>query len=93
VADLTQTELTGFWDEGPMNRSDWLAIGITLRDPDGYAAFQSESSVFHDDLEDYATNEPCTSVAALGMACTAWYAPPAATPAPPPGVLELLLSN
>lgn len=94
VADLTQTELTGFWDEGPMNRSDWLAIGITLRDPDGYAAFQSESSVFHDDLEDYATNEPCTSVAALGMAFTAWYAPPGPpTPAPPPAVLELLLSD
>ncbi len=94
VADLTQTELTGFWDEGPMNRSDWLGLGITLRDPDGYAAFQSESCVFHDDLEDYATNEPCTSVAALGLAFTAWYAPVAQQPPSPlPAVLELLLGD
>ncbi|RJR42476.1 MAG: hypothetical protein C4567_07265 [Deltaproteobacteria bacterium] len=90
VADLTQTELTGFWDEGPMNRSDWLGIGIALKDPDGYAPFQSAASVYHDDLEDYATNEPCTSVAALGLAFTAWCAPPTQ---PTPAVLELLLSD
>lgn len=94
VADLTRTELTGFWDEGPMNRSDWLALNITLKDADGYALFQSAASLYHDDLEDYATNEPCTGAGALGLAICAWYAPPAPVPAPSlPAILELLLSN
>lgn len=77
VADLTQTELKGFWDEGPMNRRDWLGLNIPLQAPDGYAAFQSDAALYHDDLEDYGTNEPSTCVAALGLAFTAWYAPPA----------------
>lgn len=33
-------------------------IGITLYEPDEYAAFQSDLVVYHDDYGDYATNEP-----------------------------------
>lgn len=33
-------------------------IGITLQQPDEYAAFQSALAVYHDDYGDYSTNEP-----------------------------------
>ena len=33
-------------------------IGITLKDPDEYAGFQSNLVVYHDDYGDYSTNEP-----------------------------------
>lgn len=33
-------------------------IGITLNEPDEYAAFQSDLVVYHDDYGDYSTNEP-----------------------------------
>lgn len=33
-------------------------IGITLYQPDEYAAFQSDLVVYHDDYGDYSTNEP-----------------------------------
>lgn len=33
-------------------------IGITLANPDEYAAFQSDLVVYHDDYGDYSTNEP-----------------------------------
>jgi len=33
-------------------------IGITLYEPDEYAAFQSDLAVYHDDYGDYSTNEP-----------------------------------
>jgi peptidoglycan/xylan/chitin deacetylase (PgdA/CDA1 family) len=33
-------------------------IGITLHEPDEYAAFQSDLVVYHDDYGDYSTNEP-----------------------------------
>jgi hypothetical protein len=75
VADLTGSELVGFWDEGPMPRADWLALGITLSAPDAYAAFQSAAAVYHDDVADYATNEPTLVANALGLALATWYAP------------------
>jgi endoglucanase len=33
-------------------------IGISLYQPDEYAAFQSDLAVYHDDYGDYSTNEP-----------------------------------
>ena len=33
-------------------------IGISLQNPDEYAAFQSDLAVYHDDYGDYSTNEP-----------------------------------
>jgi hypothetical protein len=32
--------------------------GVTLTEPDEYEEFQSEKAVYHDDIGDYATNEP-----------------------------------
>lgn len=71
VADLTGSQLAGFWDEGPINKADWDDLGITLQGSDKYAAFQSNDALFHDDVEDYGTNEPTLDAAAHGLALAA----------------------
>jgi peptidoglycan/xylan/chitin deacetylase (PgdA/CDA1 family) len=45
--------------DGPVYGSIYKnLIGITLFQPDEYAAFQSDLAVYHDDYGDYSTNEP-----------------------------------
>ncbi|GAB3999233.1 hypothetical protein GCM10028807_48890 [Spirosoma daeguense] len=45
--------------DGPVRGSIYRnLIGITLYEPDEYAAFQSNVAVYHDDYGDYSTNEP-----------------------------------
>ncbi|HEY0677336.1 MAG TPA: glycoside hydrolase family 9 protein [Chitinophagaceae bacterium] len=45
--------------DGPVYGSIYKKlIGITLYEPDEYAAFQSDLVVYHDDYGDYSTNEP-----------------------------------
>ncbi len=45
--------------DGPVYTSIYKnLIGITLYEPDEYAAFQSNLAVYHDDYGDYSTNEP-----------------------------------
>ncbi|GAB3943726.1 hypothetical protein GCM10028805_10370 [Spirosoma harenae] len=45
--------------DGPVRGSIYSKlIGITLYQPDEYAAFQSTVAVYHDDYGDYSTNEP-----------------------------------
>ena len=45
--------------DGPVYGSIYKGlIGITLKDADEYAAFQSDVAVYHDDYGDYSTNEP-----------------------------------
>jgi endoglucanase len=45
--------------DGPVYTSIYKGlIGITLKDADEYAAFQSDLVVYHDDYGDYSTNEP-----------------------------------
>jgi len=45
--------------DGPVYGSIYKnLIGITLYKPDGYAEFQSDLVVYHDDYGDYSTNEP-----------------------------------
>ena len=73
VADLARVELTGFWDEGPVPLAVFQGRKIKLSRPDPYAAFQSEGAVYHDDKEDYVSNEPTLDANAAGIALTAWY--------------------
>ncbi len=75
VADLTDSLLNGFWDEGPVNRMDWNDLGISLNDPDEYAGFQSGEALYHDDVADYATNEPTINANAEGIALIARMRP------------------
>lgn len=45
--------------DGPVYGSIYKGlIGIQLKDPDEYAAFQGGLAVYHDDYGDYSTNEP-----------------------------------
>jgi endoglucanase len=55
-------DIPGMPIEGPDNLKSWASQHIALSCPDAYAAFQSRDEgggVYHDDENDYATNE-CT---------------------------------
>jgi hypothetical protein len=73
IADLARIELIGFWNEGPVPLSVFAGQKLKLSRPDAYAAFQSEGAVYHDDKEDYVTNEPTLDANASGMSLTAWF--------------------
>lgn len=45
--------------DGPVYRKVFQSLrGVSIREPDPFAAFQDERAVFHDDINDYSTNEP-----------------------------------
>jgi len=59
VAKEMHIELTGALLDGPVYSSIYKnLLGITLHDPDEYAAFNTGFIVYHDDVGDYSTNEP-----------------------------------
>ncbi len=56
---LKNYPINGGLVDGPVYTSIYKnLIGITLKDADEYAAFQSDFAVYHDDYGDYSTNEP-----------------------------------
>ncbi|WP_315818663.1 glycoside hydrolase family 9 protein [Paraflavitalea speifideaquila] len=56
---LKQYPIDGGLVDGPVYGNIYKnLIGITLNEPDEYAAFQSSLVVYHDDYGDYSTNEP-----------------------------------
>lgn len=56
---LKNFPINGGLVDGPVYTSIYKnLIGITLKDPDEYADFQSDLAVYHDDYGDYSTNEP-----------------------------------
>lgn len=56
---LKQYPIDGGLVDGPVYGNIFKnLIGITLNEPDEYAAFQSDLVVYHDDYGDYSTNEP-----------------------------------
>jgi hypothetical protein len=73
IADIEGIDLVGFWNEGPVPESTFTGRGIELAGADELAAFQSPAGVYHDDREDYTTNEPTLTANAIGVALTAWY--------------------
>ena len=45
--------------DGPVYRKVFASLrGLFIREPDPFAAFQDERAVYHDDINDYSTNEP-----------------------------------
>ena len=59
VAKDMRIELTGALLDGPVYSSIYKSLlGISLRDPDEYAPFNTGFIVYHDDVGDYSTNEP-----------------------------------
>jgi endoglucanase len=73
IADLKNVELVGFWNEGPLPKSDWEALNINLTSPDSYSSFQTDQAVYHDSVVDYATNEPTIVGNATGVALTSFF--------------------
>ncbi len=56
---LKNYPINGGLVDGPVYTSIYEnLIGITLKDADEYAEFQSDLAVYHDDYGDYSTNEP-----------------------------------
>ena len=68
-----QDELRGYWAEGPVEEQVFLDQGIMLAEEDEYAAFQSHQAVFHDDRNDYTTNEPTIGLNASGVLLLSLY--------------------
>jgi hypothetical protein len=55
---LTRSVRGGLVD-GPVRRRIFSSLkGVSIRDPDPLAMFQDERAVYHDDIQDYSTNEP-----------------------------------
>ena len=82
------TAIPGLESEGPVDYNDYKSQGITLSGSDVYSAFDNATAggwVYHDDNEDYTSNEPTTSGAVwavnifanLAASCSV-----AATPSP-----------
>jgi len=71
IANILQREIRGMCIEGPMSLAEWQGMGIVLSGPDEYAAFQSSTAVYHDDVSDWATNEPTIFQAAMTLCAVA----------------------
>ena len=45
--------------DGPVYRRVFQSLrGVSIREPDPFASFQDDRAVYHDDINDYSTNEP-----------------------------------
>ncbi len=56
---LQKRSVRGGLVDGPVARKIFLSLkGVTITEPDPLAAFQDERAVYHDDIQDYSTNEP-----------------------------------
>lgn len=71
---LTGKEVTGGLNDGPLYTATHEKHNIQLRDPDEFAPFQSDLVVFHDDINDYSTNEPTLDGTAETLYWMAFFA-------------------
>ncbi len=56
---ILKRQVRGALVDGPIYRRIFLALkGATITEPDPLASFQDEAAVYHDDIKDYASNEP-----------------------------------
>jgi endoglucanase len=56
---LLKKEVRGGLVDGPVYRKVFQSLrGVSIREPDPFAPFQDERAVYHDDINDYSTNEP-----------------------------------
>lgn len=77
---LLRREVRGGLVDGPVYKRVFQSLrGVFIREPDPLAAFQDERAVFHDDINDYSTNEPTmdgTASAILMFVLTSKSKPP-----------------
>lgn len=63
---ITGRSVRGGLVDGPVNENIFNSLkGVSITEPDPLADFQDKRAVYHDDLQDYATNEPIMD----GTAC------------------------
>jgi endoglucanase len=56
---LRKVAVPGGLVDGPVQETIFTSLkGVTLSRPDAFALFQSPEAVYHDDWQDYSTNEP-----------------------------------
>jgi hypothetical protein len=56
---LSGRPVAGALVDGPVQESIFTSLkGVALSKPDRFAAFQSAAAVYHDDWQDYSSNEP-----------------------------------
>jgi endoglucanase len=56
---LLKKMIRGGLVDGPVYQKVFKSLrGVSIREPDPFAAFQDERAVYHDDINDYSTNEP-----------------------------------
>jgi hypothetical protein len=59
TVQLSRMPIAGALVDGPVMESIFSSLkGIALSKPDALAQFQSPEAVYHDDWQDYSTNEP-----------------------------------
>jgi endoglucanase len=76
---LRKESVAGGLVDGPVQETIFASLkGVSLSRPDAFAPFQSAEAVYHDDWQDYSTNEPTmdgTASAVLLMALQGRYLP------------------
>jgi endoglucanase len=56
---ILKRQVRGGLVDGPVYMSIFRSLkGVSITEPDTFAPFQDERAVYHDDIKDYATNEP-----------------------------------
>ncbi|HKY44972.1 MAG TPA: glycoside hydrolase family 9 protein [Pyrinomonadaceae bacterium] len=56
---LMKKMIRGGLIDGPVYQKVFKSLrGVFIREPDAFAPFQDERAVYHDDINDYSTNEP-----------------------------------
>ncbi len=78
TVQLLKTQVRGGLVDGPIASITYKGlIGLTLTKPDEFAAFQPRDIVYHDDVGDYATNEPTMDGTADAILVMALWSRPA----------------
>jgi hypothetical protein len=71
---LTRVDVPGGLVDGPIDAGTWgRLIGIALTAPDEFADVQGDRVLYHDDIGDYATNEPTMDGTAGAVFWMAWF--------------------
>jgi hypothetical protein len=72
---LQDATFPGAMAEGPIDRAEWLTKWSKLvpSNEDIYAEFNTAECVYHDHLDDYVTNEPCTYGASEAILFFSFY--------------------
>jgi hypothetical protein len=76
TTSLTKRPVRGGLVDGPVYRRIFEGLkGVRLTRPDPFADFQADEAVYHDDIGDYATNEPTLDGTAAAVLLFALLSP------------------